>query len=140
VIVLLTDGNNNCGKVPPLVAAKTAKSLGVKIYTIGIVGKGPALYPVKDKEGRSSYDYFKIEIDEDVLRRIAAVTGGEYYRVQSLDDLKASYSDIDKLEKSRLEQREREDAMDIFPVFLAWAILILLSDIILSNSYLRRIP
>jgi Ca-activated chloride channel homolog len=139
-IVLLTDGNNNFGKVPPLVAARTAKAFGVKIYTIGIVGKPRALYPVKDEQGRKTYKYVRIEIDEDVLRKVAQITGGEYYSVKDLDDLKTCYADIGKLEKTHLEQRERTESEDVFPVFLIWAIFVILSDIILSNTYLRRIP
>lgn len=140
VIILLTDGNNNYGKIPPLVAARTAKAMGIRIYTVGIVTKGQALYPTKDAQGRAAYEYVKIEIDEEMLRQIADITGGAYYQVKSLEALKAGYSDIEKLEKTRLEQREREDGKDIFTVFLTWALFMLLSDIILSNTYLRKIP
>jgi len=140
VIILLTDGNSNYGKVPPLVAAKTARSLGIKIYTIGIAGKKSALYPKKDAQGRKSYEYVNIEMDEEALRKIAEVTGGVYYRVETISGLKESYADIDKLEKSLMERREREDADERFAGFLAWAAFILLLDVILSNTYLRKIP
>ena len=139
-IVLLTDGNNNYGKVPPLVAAKTAKSLGIKIYTIGIAGKKNALYPKKDAQGRKSYEYVSIAMDEEALRKIAEITGGVYYRVETIGGLKESYADIDKLEKSQMERREREEAEERFAKFLAWAVFLLLLDIILSNTYLRKIP
>ena len=140
IIVLLTDGNNNYGKIPPLVAAKTAKTMGVKIYTVGIVSKGQALYPMEDEQGRRKYEYVTIDIDEGVLRKIAEITGGAYYRVSSLNDLKESYADIDKLEKTLLQQREREEGEDLFPVFLGWALIALLSDIVLGSTFLRRIP
>ncbi len=140
VIILLTDGNNNYGKIPPIVAAKTAKSLGVKIYTIGIVSEGQTLYPTKDEQGRKAYEYVSIALDGAMLRKIAELTGGTYYRVTSLKSLKESYADIDKLEKTLLEQREMEDAEDVFPAFLYWALFALLADIALSNTYLRRIP
>lgn len=140
VIILLTDGNNNYGTIPPLVAARTAKALGIRIYTIGIVSKGQALYPKKDAEGHKTYEYVRIEIDENMLRRVADITGGAYYPVKSLDALKTGYSDIGKLEKTRMDEREREDGRDLFAVFLAWALFALLSDIILSNTYLRKIP
>ncbi len=140
VLILLTDGNSNYGKVPPVVAAKTAKSLGVKIHTIAIISEGQTLYPTKDAQGRKTYEYVNIASDEAMMRKIAEITGGTYYRVTSLSSLKESYADIDKLEKTLLEQREREDAEDIFPVFLFWALFALLADIVLSNTYLRRIP
>ena len=140
VIILLTDGDNNFGKVPPLVAAKVAKSLGVKIYTVGIVSKNVALYPTKDQEGHKTYEYVSITIDEDILRKIASVTGGLYYPVGTLSALEKSYSDIDKLEKTSLEQRQREDAEDRFTIFLGWAMFALLLDTLLSNTYLRKIP
>jgi Ca-activated chloride channel family protein len=140
VIVLLTDGNNNYGKIPPLVAARTAKSLGIRIYTVGIVSKGPVPYPAKDIEGRRTLAYVEIKIDEDVLSKISDMTGGRYYRVSSLSLLERSYADIDRLEKARLEQQLPEDARDIFHVFAAWALVALLADIVLGNTFLRRIP
>ena len=139
-VILLTDGNNNYGKIPPLVAARTAKAIGIKVYTIGIVSKGQAIYPKVDKQGHKTYEYVKIEIDEDMLRKVAQITGGAYYRVKNLDALKEGYDDIGRLEKTRMEESGREESEDIFFVFLAWAVFILLLNAVLSNTYLRRIP
>ena len=75
-----------------------------------------------------------------LLRKIAEITGGVYYRVKSLDALKEGYDDIGRLEKARLEERGREEDEDMFSVFLAWAVFILLLDALLSNTVLRRIP
>jgi Ca-activated chloride channel family protein len=139
-IILLTDGNNNYGKIPPLVAAKTAKALGIKVYTIGIISKGQAIYPKMDERGCKTYEYVRIEIDEDMLRKIAQITGGVYYRVKNLDALKEGYDDIGRLEKTRMEERGREESEDMFSTFIAWAVFILLLDAVLSNTFLRRIP
>ncbi len=140
VLILLTDGNSNYGKVPPLIAAKTARTLGVKIYAIGIAGKAQALYPTKDREGRKTYKYVEIPFNEAGMRKIAEITGGEYYQVTNLQSLEDSYAAIYRLEKSLLEERQRENGRDIFYVFLYWALGLILIDIIMSNTYLRRIP
>ena len=81
-----------------------------------------------------------MDLDETVLGRAAEMTGGKYYRVTSLTALEESYADIDRLEKALLAARQRENAKDIFPVFLLWALGVLIAEIVLSNTYLRRIP
>jgi len=82
IIILLTDGVNNAGKISPAVAAEAAKALGVKIYAIGIGTKGLVPYPMKGFRGRTVYQKVKIDIDEDVLKEISDVTGGKYFRVK----------------------------------------------------------
>jgi len=140
IIILLTDGINNFGEVPPLVAAKVARSLGIKIYTIGIASRGQTPFPTKDIYGRKVYENVRIDIDEDVLKKIANLTGGNYYRVSDIKSLKDSYADIDKLEKIELEATPYEEYKDIFPVFLTWGLIFLILEIVLSNTYLRKIP
>jgi Ca-activated chloride channel family protein len=140
VMVLLTDGINNFGEVPPLVAAKTARAMGVKIYTIGIASKGLSPYPAKDAYGNKTYKNVKIDIDEDMLRNMADITGGSYYKATDLSALKKSYDDIDRLEKGDLEQSAYEEYKDIFSIFLRLALLCLAVDILLGNTLLRKIP
>ena len=140
IVVLLTDGINNFGEVPPLVAAKAARTLGIKIYTIGISSRGQTPYPAKDVYGKKTYQNVKIDIDEKTLREIANITGGNYYNVSNLRALKNSYVDIDKLEKVGLEETAYEEHKDIFANFVVWALIMLALEIILSNTYLRKIP
>jgi Ca-activated chloride channel family protein len=140
VIVLVTDGINNYGEIPPLVAAKAARSLGVKIYTIGIASKAPAPVPVKGPDGRKKYEKVFISIDEDTLKQIASLTGGSYYRVTSETALKNSYANIDKLEKTELEEFAFDEHKDMFAPFAVWAAVLLLLDIALGGIYLRKIP
>jgi Ca-activated chloride channel family protein len=141
VVILLTDGNNNYGKVPPLVAARTAKALGVKIYTVGVVTKGHgALYPVREENGKKVYDYVGIEMDENTLKDIAEITGGRYYRVNSLAALEESYRDIGALERSLLREEAEEEGQDVYAVFLSWALALLLAEIALGATLLRKIP
>lgn len=140
IIVLLTDGINNYGKVPPLVAAKAARALGIKIYVIGVSSKGQTPFPVKDEQGRTKYENVTIEIDEGVLKEIANVTGGRYYRVSDINALDESYNDIDALEKGSLQQSAYEEHKDVFAVFAVLAILFILAETLLGNTILRRIP
>ncbi|MDD5439234.1 MAG: VWA domain-containing protein [Candidatus Omnitrophica bacterium] len=140
IIILMTDGINNYGRVPPLVAAKVARSLGIKIYTIGIVSRGQTPYPVEDKTGHVVYKNVQIDVDEKILREIADSTGGNYYRVSDLGELKERYKTIDRLERHELEETVYEDRKDVFYNFLFIALALILGEIILANSILRRIP
>lgn len=140
IIILLTDGINNFGEVPPLVAAKAARALGVKIYTIGISSRGQTPYPTKDIYGKKIYENVKIDTDEKTLREVADITGGNYYSVNDLRALKKSYADIEKLEKTTLEEDAYEEHKDIFANFVAGALLLLALELILGSTYLRKIP
>lgn len=140
VIVLLTDGINNTGEVPALIAAKAARSLGVKIYTIGIVSKGQTPYPIKDEFGKTTYKDVRIEINEDILRKIAEITGGQYFRTADIDALRKSYHDIDTLEKAALEEKAFAENEDMFGLFLFAALGCLIAEILLGNTILRKVP
>lgn len=140
IIVLLTDGVNNAGRVSPFVAAETAKALGVKIYTIGAGAKGLAPYPVKTAWGDTVYRNVRIEIDEDTLKQIAEETAGKYYRATDTKSLKQIYKEIDSLEKTRIEEIGFTHYNELFYIFLIPALLLLLFEIILSNTLLRRLP
>jgi len=140
IIILLTDGVNNAGKISPLVAAQAAKALKVKIYTIGIGTKGLVPYPMRGFRGRTVYQKVQIDIDEDVLKEISDVTGGKYFRAKSTESLKSIYNEIDKLERVSIEESGFREFKELFPMFLILGLILLLFEIILSNTILRKIP
>ncbi|MFC1576688.1 VWA domain-containing protein [Candidatus Omnitrophota bacterium] len=140
VIILLTDGRNNSGKISPVVAAEAARTLDVKIYTVGAGSRGFAPYPVKDKFGRIVYTRVKIDIDEDVLKKIAKKTSGRYYRATDTDRLREIYKEIDKLETYPIEEKGYLEYKELFPLFLIPGLILLFLEIILSNTIFRRIP
>lgn len=140
IIILLTDGINNFGKVPPLVAAKAARAMGIKIYTIGVLSGTGGVNVSSDGSGRRSFRKFTAPIDEDELKEISAITGGEYFPASDMKSLRENYKKIDKLEKVSIEQKGFEEYADVFQRFLIPALILLLVDIVLRNTYLRRIP
>ncbi len=104
VVILLTDGVNNEGYVKPITAAEIAKEFGIKVYTIGVGTQGDAMSPVSRRsDGRFIFGLARVEIDEDLLRQIAELTGGSYYRATTLERLEAIYNQIDELEKTKME-------------------------------------
>lgn len=139
-IVLLTDGVNNSGQIPPLVAAGSARALGVKIYTIGIMSRGQTPYPTTDESGRKAYKDVRIDINENVLKEMAEETGGAYFVANDLTSLDESCREIDKLEKARIQERGYAENKDIFGRFLWPALVIMLVEIVLGNTILRKIP
>ena len=140
VVILLTDGRNNAGDISPLTAAEAAKALNVKVYTIGAGTKGHAPYPVKDFFGNTVYQPVQIDIDEDSLRAIADKTGAEYFRATDTASLKDIYEKIDKLERTPIEEKGYLEYQELFPWFLTPAVLLVLLEVLLGNTILRRIP
>lgn len=140
VIILLTDGINNAGKISPLTAAEAARALGVKIYTIGAGTKGLVPYPVKDFWGRTIYQNVKIELGEDTLKKIAEKTNGKYYRATDTKSLRDIYQEINSLEKTPIEESGYQEYKELFPRFLNAGLLILVFEVILSNTILRKLP
>jgi len=140
IIVLLTDGLNNYGHVSPSIATKAARSIGVKIYTIGIVSSDYVPYAVKDAMGRTTYQNARIDMNESVLEDMAAQTGGQYFRAVNMKSLRDSYMEIDRLEKTSIEENRFENYRDVFSIFALFALILLLLEIILSNTALRKIP
>jgi Ca-activated chloride channel homolog len=139
VIILLTDGSNNRGDIDPITAAEIAKTFGIRVYTIGVGRKGKAPYPFQTAYG-IQYQNIEVDIDEPPLRQIAATTGGAYYRATSNTSLKSIYEKIDKLEKTKMNVREYSKKNEEYRIFAIAALLVLLLEIILRNSILRRIP
>lgn len=140
-IILLTDGSNNTGMVYPQTAADIAKSLGIKIYTIGIGTNGNALFPVGvNLYGKTEYQSLPVVIDEKTLRSIASATGGKYFRATNKSVLKDVFDEIDKLEKTKMDVRNFSNTEDNY---MPWAIALLLLicfNVIMRNTILRRIP
>ncbi len=140
VVILLTDGVNNSGQIAPATAAELAKSLGVKVYTIGIGTEGTAPYPAYDAWGNITFQQAKVEIDEDILREIASGTGGRYYRATSNDKLKAIYDEINALEKTKIDVQNFISYQERFSLFVLIGILLLVVEMIIKHLYLKQIP
>jgi Ca-activated chloride channel family protein len=140
IIILLTDGVNNAGNISPIMAAEAAKALGIKIYTICVGRKGLAPYPFRDAYGRKIYQNIPIEIDEEVLKKIASVTGGKYYLASDAETLRRIYDDINKLEKSTIEHFGYKEYSELFYVFLIPGLILLLLEIVLANTIFMRVP
>lgn len=139
VIILLTDGSNNSGSVAPLTAAEIAKSFGIRVYTVGVGTKGMAPYPVQTPYG-IRYQNLPVEIDETVLKQIAGTTDGSYFRATNKEKLKEIYSEIDKLEKTKLNVRQYNKRYEHYMPFAIAAFLCLLMELLLRNFVLRKIP
>ncbi|MEA1885919.1 MAG: VWA domain-containing protein [Bacteroidota bacterium] len=137
VIILLTDGVNNRGEIAPVTAAEIAKTMGVRVYTIGVGSRGVAPYPVQTAAG-IRYRNMQVEIDEEILREIASMTGGQYFRATDNESLDRIYEEIDKLEKSKINvqefSRKREEYMPLAIIISA----LLLLEILLRYTVLRK--
>lgn len=139
VVILLTDGENNRGEIPPLTASEIAKAFGVRVYTIGVGTRGEAPFPFRSPFGGIVYQNVEVKIDEPLLTQIADMTGGKYFRATDNKKLKAIYEEIDKLEKSKIEVQEFRKKNE---AFLPWALvagLLLFLEFMVRNTYLRSI-
>ncbi len=139
IVVLLTDGVNNQGFIDPMTAAETAKSYGIKVYTIGVGTKGKAPYPVRSLFGRLQYQMMEVQIDEELLEKIANMTGGKYFRATDNNSLRKIYSDIDTLEKTEIEVTKISRFTEQFHWFAILALCCLGLDWMLRNTLFRGI-
>jgi Ca-activated chloride channel family protein len=139
VIILLTDGVNNRGEIDPLTAAGIAQTFGVRVYTIGVGTQGMAPYPVQTPFG-TQYQNVPVEIDEPLMRNIAEQTGGKYFRATDNLKLKAIYQEIDQLEKTKIEVTQFRRHKEEYYSAAMLAGIFLLLEILLSQTYLRKIP
>lgn len=138
VIILLTDGVNNAGFIDPITAAELAKEFQIKIYSIGLGTNGLALSPVGiDARGKFNYANIQVEIDEKLLTQISEMTGGKYFRATDNEKLKEIYSDIDKLEKTEIEEFKYYSVDEKFRYFLVPAILLIVFELIMKLTILR---
>lgn len=140
VVILLTDGENNAGKVPPLTAAEAAAALGVKVYTIGVGTRGEARIQQMDIFGNRHYVKIPVDVDEDTLTKIANMTGGKYYRADSSATLNKIYADIDRLEKTDEEVKKYTQYNELFYWAIVPGLFFVLLENILSNTIWRKLP
>jgi Ca-activated chloride channel family protein len=138
VIILLTDGENNGGMVDPVQAAELAASLDIKVYTIGLGTNGMASTPVmKDPRGNLIYQPRPVTIDEELLQRIASITGGQYFRATDNESLVQIYESIDQLEKSEIEGFEFYRYTEHFSIFLYLALACIGLELLLNFVLLK---
>jgi len=139
VVILLTDGVNNRGLIAPVTAAELAKTYGIRVYTIGVGTYGEAPYPVQTPFGVQLQNV-TVEIDEAVLKQIAATTGGQYFRATDNDKLKQIYQEIDQLEKSKIEVKHFSKKQEQYFWFALTGMLLLIAEGVLRYTVLRKIP
>ncbi|HTY48277.1 MAG TPA: VWA domain-containing protein [Steroidobacteraceae bacterium] len=140
IVILMTDGQNNSGQIPPVTAAEAAAALGIKVYTIGIGVRGVAPMPVTDAFGRRRIIMEKVDVDEDTLRAIAAKTGAKFYRATDTDSLNHIYSDIDHLEKTSFTVHTYERWQELFSWLAAAALAVLALGFLFDHTLGRRLP
>jgi Ca-activated chloride channel family protein len=141
VIVLLTDGGENVKNPPALDAAKAAREFGVRVYTVGAGSEGLAPMPVHDRAGHLlGYEQIEADLDEDLLKQIATVTGGQYFRAADTASLRKTYAQIDAMEKQKVETVAYEDWQEVFPWFLTPGLGCLVLAVALEHTRLRRLP
>jgi len=139
VVILLTDGSNNRGDISPMTAAEIARSLGIRVYTIGVGTNNVAPYPMP-VAGGVQYVNIPVEIDTKTLSEIAAATEGDFYRATNTKELRNIYKEIDQLEKSKLNVKTFSKRYEAYQPFAVVAILALLLEILLRITIFRRIP
>lgn len=140
IIILLTDGVNNDGFIDPIVAAKIAKSKGIKVYTIGLGTNGSAPFPVgTDAAGRVLFQNQKVEIDEQLLQEIAGLTHGKYFRATSKQSLSNVYNEIDRLEKSDINDTQYYNYDEKYRPFALLAFLLIAIEIVLKSFFFKSI-
>jgi Ca-activated chloride channel homolog len=140
VVILLTDGVNNSGKIPPLAAAEAARALGVKVYTIGVGVRGKAPIPMRDQAGHTHVIMAEVDVDEKTLQAIADETGGQFYRATDTDSLRKIYEQINRYETSAqtVEKFERVEELYRWTLFPALGLLALW--VLLQHTRYRRLP
>jgi Ca-activated chloride channel family protein len=139
VVILLTDGSNNMGDISPMTSAQIARSLGIRVYTIGLGTNKVAPYPMP-VAGGVQYVNIPVEIDTKTLSDIAAVTEGNFYRATNNRELKQIYKDIDKLEKTKMDVKTYSKRYEAYQPFAIAALIVLLFELLLRTTVLRRIP
>jgi Ca-activated chloride channel family protein len=140
VVILLTDGMNNTGKISPLAAAEAARALGVKIYTIGVGVRGKAPIPVRDEAGRLHVIMAEVDVDERTLAAVAELTGGRFYRATDTDSLRRIYEQINAFEKTAQTVQKFEHVDELYRWALTPALAVLGLGFLLQHTRLRRLP
>ena len=141
VIILMTDGVNNAGYFKPEDAMQLAKTLGIKVYTIGVGSTGEAMSPVgRRSDGKYVFGLVPVEIDEPLLQNIAQSTGGKYYRATNAQELEQIYSEIDRLEKSRIDVTTFKRRSEAFANWAMVGLILLILELLLRYTVFRTIP
>jgi Ca-activated chloride channel family protein len=141
VVILISDGVSNVGEIAPMTAGEIAKTYGLRVYTIGVGTKGKALQPVAMyPNGQLEYDYVDVEIDEDVMTKIANMTGGKYFRATNKESLSSIYKEIDKLEKTIISEKSFSNKAEHFLPLGIGALISLLLEFILKRIVFKSAP
>jgi Ca-activated chloride channel homolog len=140
IIILLTDGVNNRGQIEPQTAAEIARTMGIKIYTIGAGKPGNAMYPVEDPVFGKRYVYLPNDLDEASLKQIAERTGGRYYRAQSEKMLEQIYQEISMLEKTEIKVKEYVQYRELFGYFAAACFFSIVLAGVMGATWFRTLP
>jgi Ca-activated chloride channel homolog len=140
VVILLTDGVNNTGKISPLAAAEAAKAMGVKIYTVGVGVRGDAPIPIRDAAGNFRIITAKVDVDERTLQAVAEETGGKFYRATDTDSLQKIYEQINQFEKTAQTVQKFERTEELYSWALIPSLGILCLSFLLQQTRLRRLP
>ncbi len=140
IIVLLTDGANNAGKITPLAAAEAAHALGIKIYTIGAGSADMAKFPIHDAFGRVTYTTIPVDIDNEALQKIADIGGGKFFRAADYNTLTHVYKEINALETSKVDIKHFHHVKEYFVYALYPGLLFLGVEIALAHTRFRRLP
>ncbi|MCB2216818.1 VWA domain-containing protein [Desulfofustis glycolicus] len=136
ILILLTDGMNNAGKVPPAAAAEAARTLEIKVYTIGAGTRGVARTPVVDPYGRKVLANVRVDIDERSLQQIAALTGARYYRATDTASLERIYQEINAMETTTRTSKHFEHYRELYPLLIVVALLLLAGELLLRRRFL----
>ncbi|GAB4365506.1 MAG: VWA domain-containing protein [Calditrichia bacterium] len=140
VIILLTDGRNNAGEINPMTAAQIAQTFNIRIYTIGTGTRGSALYPIDDPIWGKRYVNMPVEIDEEILKKIAAQTNGQYFRATDSEKLRAIYAQINEMEKTKIQVKEFTRYRELFVNYVVMGLALLVLEIVLAGTWLRKLP
>ncbi len=140
IIVLLTDGANNAGKITPFAAAEAARALGIKIYAIGCASADVAKFPTHDIFGRRVYTTLPVDIDDGALQKIADITGGKFYRAKDTETLQHVYAEINQLETTKLAVKHFEHIKEYFTWALVPGLFFLGAEIFMAHTRWRRVP
>ncbi len=140
IVILMTDGQNNAGKVAPLTAAEAAQALHVKVYTIGVGTRGMAPVPQLYNGQKLGYRMEPVDIDEDTLQQIAKMTNGKYYRADNAERFQAIYAEIDKLERTEADIKKFAQHRELFAWFVTCGLGVLMLEVILGHTVWRRLP
>jgi Ca-activated chloride channel family protein len=140
VLILLTDGQNNAGKITPATAADAIQTLGIKVYAIGAGTRGLAPYPTRDLFGNKVYQPVKVDIDEDTLKAIARKTGGAYFRATDTASLQQIYGEINRMEKTTFSAPRYLDYHELYPWLAVPALMLLCVEVGLTHTRFRKLP